>query len=70
MVCCDEWDSMRLYAMVCDFNAMVCYGVYCKRYTWTDCISSFQSVLSARKICQSFVAIIQPMVNNGSLWWG
>ena len=45
MVWYDECDSMRLYAMVWDsnamlwdFNAILCYGVCCKRYAWTDCI--------------------------------
>lgn len=40
-----EWKSIRLYAMVgirflyyaMNFTAMLCYGVCCKRYDWTDC---------------------------------
>lgn len=51
MVWYDEWDSMRLYANVWNFNAMLwnvhamlwgfnvmlCYGVCSKIYDWTDC---------------------------------
>lgn len=44
MVWYKEWESMRLYAIVCDSNVMVwelngmlCYGVCCKRYTWPNC---------------------------------
>lgn len=29
------WD---LSAMVWDSNAMLCYGLFCKRYAWIDCI--------------------------------
>lgn len=47
MVWYDEWEYLRLFAMVCysnavewysnsmlgNFNAMLC----CERYTWSDC---------------------------------
>lgn len=50
MVWYNVWESMRLYAVVCDSstiewdsNAMLCnsnamlwYGVFCKEYSWTD----------------------------------
>lgn len=34
----NENQSMRFYAMVWDCNALLCYGVWFKRYAWTDCI--------------------------------
>lgn len=51
MVWYDEWESVKLYAMVWDYNALVwdsnamlwnfnampCYGVCCKRYAWNGC---------------------------------
>lgn len=51
----DEYESMKIHVGVWDFNAMVWYfnailwnvndmpwyGVCCKRYAWTDCMSLF-----------------------------
>lgn len=51
MIWYDEWESMRLHAMIWDFNAMVwdsdamlwyfntmlCYDACCKGNVWTDC---------------------------------
>lgn len=55
----DEWNYMRLYSMVLDFDAMLwyvnamlwdsiamlhqCHGVCCKRYAWADCSNIYQA---------------------------
>lgn len=43
------WD---LSAMVWDSNAMLCYGLFCKRYAWIDCIYMYLYTVLWKKIIQ------------------
>lgn len=69
MVWHDEWESMRLYAMVWDssamvwhsnamlwdFNDMLCYDVYSKRYALTYCKHKIYSEMKYMYVLNSRV---------------
>lgn len=71
----DEWEYLRLYAMIWNSNAMVWdsnamvwdsdamlfYRVCCKRSAWTDC-KNLDDLLANRIICTTDE-------KKGSWWW-
>lgn len=54
--------------MLWDFNAMLCYDVYCKRYALTDCnVPKMNSLFKNTTIYEKLKAYVTVIIKN-ALW--